>query len=468
MIYLENKNSYARLNQDVDTSFLTLEMTWAGLREDSIKDQVGSSAPFTWEEIIKGTVINTYIVANEFQPFAEECSNVLLRNSDLLVELKHQTFQVMSDIQNYAKELFPKIDKINKLSNKELIEIFKNSKSLQSDGMYWGILVAFADVFGQITNKLTEIVSEKTSLKYPLHTYTSILGSPRTKSLTEQAYEDLNKRRNEDHDRLLAEYFWLDQGYIGRGLTKQELSKLIKQKEGLQDQPEFAELEKELALSDEETYYFQLSRDIIKIKAMRADSRQFLHVITNRIIDYLAEQLELEPKYLETLSAEEIISVLENKNNLPKNLDKRWQHSLLIPNEVGGYKVILGQAVDEFLNNNLLKENLAKQKELKGQTAQPGKVKGVVKLVLGAQHIQKVKEGDILVSVATSPQLLPAMKKAAAFVTDVGGITSHAAIVSREMNKPCIVGTNNASQVLNDGDKVEVDADKGIVKILKS
>ncbi|MBD3359831.1 MAG: phosphoenolpyruvate synthase, partial [Candidatus Buchananbacteria bacterium] len=120
-----------------------------------------------------------------------------------------------------------------------------------------------------------------------------------------------------------------------------------------------------------------------------------------------------------------------------------------------------------FLDQNLLKENLAKQTELKGQTAQPGKVKGIVKLVLGAQHIKKIQDGDILVAVATSPQLLPAMKKATAFITDIGGITSHAAIVSREMNKPCIVGTKNASQVLNDGMEIEVNADKGIVRILK-
>ena len=59
-----------------------------------------------------------------------------------------------------------------------------------------------------------------------------------------------------------------------------------------------------------------------------------------------------------------------------------------------------------------------------------------------------------------------AIKKAVAIVTDVGGITCHAAIVSREMKKPCVVGTKFATQVLKDGDMVEVDADKGVVRIL--
>ena len=68
----------------------------------------------------------------------------------------------------------------------------------------------------------------------------------------------------------------------------------------------------------------------------------------------------------------------------------------------------------------------------------------------------------------TTPDYIPAMKKAAAFVTDEGGITCHAAIIAREMKKPCIVGTKIATQILHDGDLVEVDADKGVVRIIKN
>ena len=79
----------------------------------------------------------------------------------------------------------------------------------------------------------------------------------------------------------------------------------------------------------------------------------------------------------------------------------------------------------------------------------------------------KLNRGDILVTTMTSVDFVPVMEKAGAFVTNEGGITSHASIVAREMNKPCIIGTQNATQVLRDGDLVEVDADKGIVKIVK-
>jgi phosphoenolpyruvate synthase/pyruvate phosphate dikinase len=104
---------------------------------------------------------------------------------------------------------------------------------------------------------------------------------------------------------------------------------------------------------------------------------------------------------------------------------------------------------------------------IKGQVAYKGKLKGRVKMVFSLRDLSKVKKGDILVATMTMPKYIMAMKKAGAFITDEGGITSHAAIVAREMKKPCIIGTKVATQVLKDGDLVEVDANKGVVRILK-
>lgn len=79
-----------------------------------------------------------------------------------------------------------------------------------------------------------------------------------------------------------------------------------------------------------------------------------------------------------------------------------------------------------------------------------------------------MEDGQILVSVATDPSLEPAMSRAAGIVTDMGGITCHAAIVSRELGIPCVVGTRFASKVLKDGDLVEVDASFGVVRRVES
>ncbi len=106
-------------------------------------------------------------------------------------------------------------------------------------------------------------------------------------------------------------------------------------------------------------------------------------------------------------------------------------------------------------------------KEIIGTVANPGRVSGRVALVFEKAHLAKVQKGDILITPMTTPDFLPAMRLASAFVTDEGGITCHAAIVARELKKPCVIGTRIATSVLKDGDLVEVDADNGMVTILK-
>jgi len=127
-----------------------------------------------------------------------------------------------------------------------------------------------------------------------------------------------------------------------------------------------------------------------------------------------------------------------------------------------------------FCGNNLkvLDKKLAWHKVeevsaiIKGGVAYPGHIKGRVKIVWSKDEVDQIKDGEILVTHMTTPEYLPALEKAAAFVTDEGGITSHAAISARELKKPCIVGTKNATKKLKDGFLVEVDADHGVVKII--
>ena len=79
----------------------------------------------------------------------------------------------------------------------------------------------------------------------------------------------------------------------------------------------------------------------------------------------------------------------------------------------------------------------------------------------------KIEKGDILVSDTTTPDMTPYMEKVSAIVTDLGGVTSHAAIVCRELKIPAIVGVGNATERLRDGDYVRLNADQGQIEILK-
>jgi pyruvate, water dikinase len=130
-------------------------------------------------------------------------------------------------------------------------------------------------------------------------------------------------------------------------------------------------------------------------------------------------------------------------------------------------KLYAGRQAEAFIRKYVEPEKRLKiHKEFQGECAYRGKIRGLVKLVFNSSDMVKVKDGDILVSPATNPNLLPAMKKCGAIITDKGGITAHAAIVARELKKPCIIGTKIATKVLKDEMMVEVDADKGIVKII--
>jgi pyruvate,water dikinase len=100
---------------------------------------------------------------------------------------------------------------------------------------------------------------------------------------------------------------------------------------------------------------------------------------------------------------------------------------------------------------------------IQGQGASPGVASGIVVLVMSMKDVSKVKEGDILVTKMTNPDMVPAMRKVSAIVTDEGGMTCHAAIVSRELGTPAVVGTKNASTVLKPGQQVTVDGEKGVV-----
>ena len=133
-------------------------------------------------------------------------------------------------------------------------------------------------------------------------------------------------------------------------------------------------------------------------------------------------------------------------------------------------KFYAGPSTEKFMGElGVELEDLTGQeiKEFRGVIAQKGKVQGTVKIIDSFEGINKVKEGDILVTTMTMPRYLPAMKKASAFVTDEGGVTCHAAIIAREFNKPCIIGTRIATRVLKDMDLVEVDAIEGVVRVLK-
>jgi phosphohistidine swiveling domain-containing protein len=145
---------------------------------------------------------------------------------------------------------------------------------------------------------------------------------------------------------------------------------------------------------------------------------------------------------------------------------ERRKFSCLIAKK-DGVKTLTGHRARTFYDGLALENGLSKLTGTSGQCAYPGKARGIAKKILVPEDMKKMKKGDIIVSQATSPDLMPAIHKAAAIVTNTGGLICHAAIIARELKIPCIVGTANATRIFEDGDTIEVDAIKGTVRKIK-
>lgn len=100
---------------------------------------------------------------------------------------------------------------------------------------------------------------------------------------------------------------------------------------------------------------------------------------------------------------------------------------------------------------------------LKGLGASAGQASGIAKVFLPGQSLVNFSEGDILVTTITDPTMVQAMVKAGAIITDIGGLTSHPAILSREMGIPCVVATKLATKTISNGQRILVDGEKGEV-----
>ena len=193
---------------------------------------------------------------------------------------------------------------------------------------------------------------------------------------------------------------------------------------------------------------------------------QLVQTVISKYFDKAAEILNISSELASCLHPDELGQIIAGESSVsPAELEKRMQWCAITRGEAAynvnfiydrnNYSKLLSVDVDQNIT------------ELKGSIAFKGIIRGRAKIVNAIDDMKKFEEGDILVSIQSSPSLMPAIIKCSAIVTDEGGIMCHASVISRELKKPCIIGTKIATKVLKDGMMIEVDAQKGIVKILK-
>lgn len=198
----------------------------------------------------------------------------------------------------------------------------------------------------------------------------------------------------------------------------------------------------------------------------RNDVRRKAYLDVRKLYQEIAKRLKMSLTDLLYLTREDIKeSILSNKPNITKEvINSRKNYFALILTNKSLEHIYDGQEIEKILNILEPQQNL---KEIKGTPASPGKITGKVKIILIPQRdSSKLDQGDILVTSMTNIDFVPLMSKSSAIITDEGGLLCHAAIVSRELKKPCIVGTKIATKMLKDKDIIEVDANLGIIKKL--
>lgn len=283
--------------------------------------------------------------------------------------------------------------------------------------------------------------------------------------------------------KLADRYFWIPFGYDGpatydadhyskaiREASKQPAAEIKTRLLELRSykkivQSKQAALLRKFALKED---LLRLTADMRKMAVMTDQRKEFQfqsHVALWRVMQALAKKLRINPMFLKFISFKELKQNIKNTDQLLELASRRKNGLVIFEGDNGKLRAIEGREAQNLKTRMLPKTS--KLKSLQGQVASTGRkpiVMGRARVLLSPKSISMVKSGEILIATMTSPEYVPGMRKAAAIITDEGGVTSHASIVSRELNKPCIIATKFATQVFKDGDMVEVDAVKGIVR----
>ncbi len=202
---------------------------------------------------------------------------------------------------------------------------------------------------------------------------------------------------------------------------------------------------------------------------------QFFNYLFPKLIDISAEKLKISKDEIGALFYIDFIKLLKKQTkelkpsqNLKKRRDK---HILVSITPQNGYQIFWGKSADKKFGS--MDEKINKVEEFKGIVAnKKGIVQGKAFLFQWGSKdfntkIYKFPRGAILIAGQTKPLLMPAIRKAKAIITDEGGLLCHAAIVSRELNIPCVINTKIATKMLNDNDIVEINTKTGLIKILR-
>lgn len=406
-------------------------------------------------------------------------------NKNFQVQFTKRTNKVIKDFEKLTNRL-RKIE-LSKCSDRQLLELFEEYVEKLS------AVCAYYQVGGGRSFPLLEKYAREkllTCIKDNFEEYYNLLlSSPEVDVLEKEEYSLLKLGKNPTNKQLLdhADNFSF---LVYNTYNREQICSFFRKK--------LDELQRQYSSEKKYLQEKQKIKNNLKKKQQQIENKITSAKLLN-IIQFLKEQGRLRFEYREWKGGgeykflplfEEIakrISIavedylrgytikdaqlfLKQGKKVSKQEIERRKEIVLFIKTKGKSEFLTGNNAEKTAEN-FLKDN-TNLSELKGMCASPGYAKGIAKVIIPKgiedleQDMKNFKKGEILITTMTQPNMVVIMKKARAIVTDQGGITSHAAVISRELKVPCIVGTYKATKVFKTGERIEVDADKGSVKKL--
>lgn len=493
------------LAEDIPDIDLFFAQIWLSAFVNNMEETVGRN----YKKVLcvfKNIKLKFYYKQKDSERFSAHVFGLVNKNPSFGHKINKEIIYHTDKLVSFAEG----VRKLNlkKLTNKELWKIWQLNDDIHTELYTWGWLPNVTDMFhANFTNYLHNYLKKIGVSEDKINEYLVILTNPTKSSIVNQEREEffklalvvshtrnINKllkfkprqfiARLSFNNRELLRLHWekwhhLAYNFIGPKVTSIEeyaynLQELLlsgikphnllnreNTKRSLEAKKQNKLLAK-LKVDNKHRQLFKVWGDFMLTKFYRRNGQIRTVVIFRKVMQEIGNRLGLSLSQVRTMLNSEIKKSLlggqVNKHELTRRV------KLCVYYGEKSREVVYTGIKAKKLINSVPEAEITQVTELHGQCGCVGKAIGQVKLIFRPRDMIKMKQGDILVSIATDPDIVPAMQKAGAIVTEQGGVTSHAAIVSRELGIPCLIGTKIATKVFKDGDMVEVDAAKGIVR----